>query len=200
MNSIHVITKNKSTTLRLSEKTKKMLETLARGKETHEEIILRLIKLANNMSSDSGTKIIDQGNIIGTKYETAHRTFKIEIDGKKYSVVCKYNDLSLIALLRNNQLKNYMRYNEHIDWQLNLEIVNVNIGKGWLKPTNNDNEDSRLLYLICVKQVLEETFDIDLYQITNKEDYINIDKWSDAYNKYNLSQDSLRSDITEIIR
>lgn len=93
-----------------------------------------------------------------------------------------------------------MRHNAPIEWELNLEIVNINSGHGWTNPVNSRNEESKLLYLICIKQILEETFDIELYQVVNKEDYFSIEKWSEAYTKYNLSQDSLRSDITVKIR
>ncbi len=68
MATIIVNSKEKSTTIRLKDKTKKMLEAKAKGKETHEEIILRLIKMSDNLSND-GTTIIQKGNMIATKYE-----------------------------------------------------------------------------------------------------------------------------------
>ena len=52
MSAIKIETKDKSTTIRINDRTKKMLEALANGRETHEEIVLRLIKLSQNMSGN----------------------------------------------------------------------------------------------------------------------------------------------------
>jgi hypothetical protein len=200
MTIIKVHSKNKSTTIRISEKTKKMLEALAKGKETHQEIILRLIKQANSLSTDYGSKIIEKGHVIGTQYEKLHKTIEIEIADKKYSVVCTYNDLSLIVILRSNQLKNLVGHNLPFEWELDLEIVNVRLGAGWLNPSSLNGEERTLLYIICVKQVLEETFDIELYQFETKEDYLDIMKWSEVYDHHHLSRDSFNSDIRKKLR
>ena len=61
---IKVDSKEKSTSIRLSEKTKKALESLASGKETHDQIISRLIKLVNTLSEEKGTKIVSRKNTI----------------------------------------------------------------------------------------------------------------------------------------
>ncbi|MBU4501367.1 MAG: hypothetical protein KKA79_02150, partial [Nanoarchaeota archaeon] len=100
---IKVDSKEKSTSIRLSETAKKALESLASGKETHEQILLRLIKIAKTMSKDYGSKVIDRKNVIGTKYERVHKTFNMEIGKQRYSVVCVYNDLTLFAHLRINK-------------------------------------------------------------------------------------------------
>ncbi|HJX06305.1 MAG TPA: hypothetical protein VJ461_06360 [Candidatus Nanoarchaeia archaeon] len=206
---ITVQTKEKYTTLRLSERTKKMLEAQGKGKETHEQILLRLIKISENLSSEQGSQIMQKGNVIGTKYERLNKTFGLSIDDKKYLVVCTYNDLSIMATIRNKKFQqvkivgspNHMPIDvKNIDWEIDLEIVNVNKGNGWVKPTTLSFEERNLLYFICLKQVLEETFDIKLYQLSNIEDYTNIDTWNEIYSKHGLSRDSLRSDIKEKIK
>jgi len=206
MTAISIQSKEKHTTLRLTEKTKNMLEAQAKGKETHEEILLRLIKMSENLSSEQGSQIMQKGNVIGTRYERLNKTFSINIDKKKYAVVCTYNDLSIMATLRNKKFQQATIMNssmvdaKNMDWEIDLEIVNINKGNGWIKPATMPSEEKNLLYLICIKQVLEETFDIKLYQLSNIEDYNNIDKWNEIYKKHNLSRDSLRSDIQEIIK
>ncbi|MDD3175854.1 MAG: hypothetical protein PHU51_05235 [Candidatus Nanoarchaeia archaeon] len=189
---IHISSTDKSTTIRLKEITKKKLEQLAKGKETHEEIILRLIKIVENLSSEQNTNIIQKGNIIGTKYETLHKTIQIKLDDQEYVVVCTYNDLSMFAIMQNKSLN---QLSKKLDWTIDLNIVNVNIGKGWVNPKNVQTKELNTLYFICVKQILEETFDIKLYQFSNILDYFNMDNWIEVYKKYDLSKDSLNSDI-----
>lgn len=190
---IRVDEKEKSSSIRASNKTREMLASLARGKESQEEVILRLIKLANNLSAKEGTKITEKGNIIGTKYAQKNKTLDIELRRKKYSVVCTFNDLSLLSIMRNNQLQNMN--NRNLDWELDLEIVNINKGTGWIKPSTLNIEDIRLIYLICVKQILEETFDVKLYELVTEKDYMDTSKWMEAYDRNNLSRDSLSTDI-----
>ena len=185
MSKIIVKSNDKSTTIRLKEKTKKMLEAVSKGKETHEEIILRLINMSEKLSNDNTTEIVQKGNMIGTRYETLNKTFEIYLDKQKYQVVCKYNDLSPISLMKKPLL----------DWEIDLEIVNVNKGKGWVAPTNLTKQEFDKIYFICLKQVLEQTFDITLYQLSTLDDYLDINKWIEAYKKYNLSKDSLNQDI-----
>jgi uncharacterized protein YkuJ len=199
---IKISTVNKITSLRLRETTKQRFNALGKGKETDEEILLRLIKMAESMSTEKGTQILDGGNVVGTKYSEKSKTFNIEIDQKKYLVVCTFNDLSIINLFRNKQMRNYIQHNPHnlnvsreMDWELDLHIVNVNYGNGWIKPSTMNIEEIRLLYFISLKQVLEETFDIQIYQFVTKDEFLNEEKWSEAYNKYDLSRDSLRSDV-----
>lgn len=194
MKKVNVTSNEKSSTIRLKQKTKNMLEELAKGKETHEQIILRLIKLANTLNSEKNTTIIQQGNIIGTKYKTAHKTLNIKIKDREYLVVCKYNDISIIALLQNKSLKELSK-TQDLDWRLNLEIVNINSGKGWRDPKTTNIKEKKLIYFVCIKQLLEQIFDIKLYQFETIDDYFNEDNWSEAYEKNNLSKDSLHFDI-----
>lgn len=188
MTAIIVNSKEKSTTIRLKDRTKKMLEAKSKGKETHEEIILRLIKLSDNLYND-GTTIIQKGNLIGTKYEQLHKTFEILLDNKKYKVVGTYNNLAPMIISKND-----------IDWEIDLEIVNVNKGNSWVDPSILSKYEKDKLYFICLKQILEETFDIKIYQLANIDDYNNIDKWEDVYKKFNLSKDSLNSDVKRKLR
>lgn len=190
----NVSSNEKSSTIRLKQKTKNMLEELARGKETHEQIILRLIKLANVLNSQKNTSILEKGNVVGTKYERTHKTLKIKINNLEYDVVCKYNDMSIIALLQNKSLKE-LSGRQDFDWRLDLEIVNVNCGSGWQDPKHMSKQESKLIYFICLKQLLEEIFDIKLYQFETIEDYFNGDNWRDVYGKNKLSKDSLHFDI-----
>lgn len=185
MNKIIIKSSDKSTTIRLKEKTKKMLESVSKGKETHERIILRLINIAEKLSQDNTTEIVQKGNIIGTKYSTLHKTFNIEIEKINYQVLCSYNDISPISLMKKPIL----------DWEIDLEIININKGKGWISPKNFSKSELDKIYFICLKQILEQTFDITLYQFSTLDDYLNIEKWMEAYKKYNLSNDSLTHDI-----
>lgn len=190
MSKIIVKSNDKSTTIRLKEQTKKMLEAVSKGKETHEEIILRLINMSEKLSNDNTTEIVQKGNIIGTRYETLHKTFDLEIDKEKYQVVCNYNDLSPISLMKTPVL----------DWEIDLEIVNINKGKGWISPKTLSKSEFNKIYFICLKQILEQTFDIKLYQLSTLDDYLNIDKWMEAYKKYNLSKDSLTQDVKDKLK
>ena len=52
----------RASSIRVSNRTREMLSSLARGTETHEEVILRLIKQDINLSSEEGTQIIPKGN------------------------------------------------------------------------------------------------------------------------------------------
>jgi hypothetical protein len=194
MKNVNVSSNEKSSTIRLKQKTKNMLEELAKGKETHEQIILRLIKLANVLSSNNNTAIIEKGNIIGTKYEVTHKTLKIKINNLEYSVVCRYNDISIMALLQNKSLKE-LTHGGDFDWRLDLKIVNTNHGSGWQDPEHMRDQEKNLIYFICLKELLEDIFDIKLYQFETIEDYFNGDIWSNAYEKNNLSKDSLHFDI-----
>ena len=190
----NISSNEKSSTIRLRQKTKDMLGELAKGKETHEQIILRLIKLANALKSEKNTTIIQKGNIIGTKYETVNKTLNLRVNNVEYLVVCKYNDISIIALLQNNSLKKLSKQQD-LDWRLDLEIVNINSGKGWRDPKTMQNKEKNLIYFACIKEILENIFDIKLYQFETIEDYFNGDNWADAYQKNNLSKDSLHFDI-----
>ncbi|MBN2422106.1 hypothetical protein JXB41_02675 [Candidatus Woesearchaeota archaeon] len=199
---IEISSEDKSTTIRLKEKTKKMMEALSLGKETHEEILLRLIKIANQLAAQSGTEIYHKGGVIGTKYERLNRIFSIKRGKKIYSVVCTFNDLTIIDMLRKGgHIQNYITNNRKIpQWELDLEIVNIKEGKGdWISPAvfkkNHDKIEFSLIYFACVKQVLEEAFDISIYEIITEDDLFNIEKWDKLYKRYNLSRDSFYHDI-----
>gem|GEM_PF-2445043 len=212
----------KPSSIRVSNKTREILAAHAIGSETHEEVVLRLLKLANTLSMEEATKIIPKGNTIGTKYLRKHKTIDVVLKGKPYSVVCTYNDLSIMSLMRSNLFRNsYLHtpalhrshtaatYNplssnankqlidksNPIDWEIELEIVNVKRIDIWESPTKLDAEEELLLYFICLKQILEESFSIILYEITIDYDVLNLDAWIAAYNRNNLSRDSLNTDI-----
>ena len=112
--------------MRVSESTKRELESFGNSGDSHENIIKKLIKLAKNTE----TKLIRNKNIIGTKYGKSNKTFNIETEKHKHFVVCKFNDLSLMNLLRNKNLQESFTR----EWEIDLEIVNVKYKKIWENP------------------------------------------------------------------
>ena len=198
---IKVDSKEKSTTIRLNKTTKKALESLASGKETHEQIVLRLIKMANTLFADQGTQILNRKNAIGTRYEKSHKTISIETSKNKYKLVCTYNDLGIFNILRSKQLtKNYQDGQINIsEWEVDLEIANIQKNnQGWVqlsKLTNNDKIESLLLYFVALKHILEESFDIKLYEFSTNDDFLNLDNWDKAYKRNSLSSSSYYSDV-----
>lgn len=199
MINVNIHSNEKSSTIRLKQKTKDMLEQLTKGKETHNDIILRLIKMANTLKNESKTQIVHRGNIIGTKYEKIHKTIQVKLNEQTYDIVCTYNDLSLIALMQNKSLRQ-LSDNQQLDWRLELEIVNIKKGTSWIEPKKIHSKELHLMYFICVKNILEDNFDIKLFQFSNLQDYFNIDNWFEAYNTHNLSKESLQFDIRKKIQ
>lgn len=204
--TIKISSKEKITSIRLKEKTKKMLEALGRGKETHEEILLRLVKLANQMNSQTGTEIVQRGRVTGTKYDRSNRIFTIEHKSHIYSIVCTYNDLTIINMLRqSSHMRKYIAHDrEPSQWEVDLEIVNIKKDRGnWQSPKSFEHQHPRefmLLYLACLKQVLEEFFDITLYEIDTEEDLFNPGKWDKAYERNNISRESFYTDVQEKLK
>ena len=216
---IRVTSREKITTIRVTESTKRELESLGQSGETHEEIIKKLIKFAKSAFSESDTKIIKDKNVIGTKYGRLTKTFEIETDKGIYSIVCSYNDLSPMALISSN--KN-LQGNLTKEWELDLEIVNIGISKreegnftsnytktlnslnlSWSPPNilyTNDKEEFLLLYLVAVKQVLEYIFGIRIYEMTTRKDYFDTEKWRNAYIRNNISMESFYHDIQKKMR
>lgn len=205
-NTIKISGKEKITTIRLKEKTKKMLEALGQGKETHEEILLRLIKLTNQLNSQTGTEIVQRGRVTGTKYDRSNRIFIIEHRHHTYSVVCTYNDLTIMNMLRQSgRIRKYIAHDrEPSQWEVDLEIVNIKKNKGgWQSPKSFEHQHPRefmIFYLACLKQVLEESFDITLYEIDTEEDLFNLSKWDKAYGRTNLSRESFYTDVQEKLK
>ena len=206
---IRVTSREKITTIRVTESTKRELESLGQSGETHEEIIKKLIKFAKSAFSESDTKIIKDKNVIGTKYGRLTKTFEIETDKGIYSIVCSYNDLSPMALISSN--KN-LQENLAKEWELNLELINLGVSlknqadRGritWSSPNmlqEHDRDEFLLLYLVAVKGVLEYIFGIKIYEMITREDYYNIEKWRNAYNRNNLSMESFYHDIQKKMR
>lgn len=202
-NIIKVTRKEKITSIRVSEITKRELENFGNSGNTHEEILKKLIKLAKS-AIDSETKLIKNKNILGTKYGKLNRTFNIETEKNKYSIVCKFNDISLMNLMLEN--KN-LQENFSKEWEIDLEIININTNKQkktiWKNPNilyEKDKHEYLLLYLIAVKQVLEEMFSIKIYEINTQDDYFNAEKWKSAFIRNKLSIESFYRDIQRKIR
>lgn len=208
--TIKVTQKEKITSIRVSESTKRELENFGNSGNTHEEILKKLIKLAKSTFTDSETKLIKDQNVIGTKYGKLSRTFNIETEQDKYSIVCRFNDLSLMNLMLEN--KN-LQGTFSKEWELDLEIVNIGVGAEkyadnrktitWGSPDTlygKDKHEFLLLYLVAVKQVLEEMFSIKMYEIVTQDDYFDIEKWRSAFVRNKLSMESFYGDIQEKIR
>ncbi len=211
-NIIRVTRNEKITSIRVTESTKRELESFGNTGNTHEQIIKKLMKLAKSANSGysgySGTKLIKKGNIIGTKYDKLIRTFNIETEADKYSIVCKFNDLSLMNLMRENK---DLQADFSKEWEIDLEIVNISMNDAkkyggneetvtWRSPDilyQNDRQEYLLLYLVAVKQVLEEMFSIKMYEITTQDDYFNAERWRSAYARNKLSMESFYRDIQE---
>ncbi|MFH1408409.1 MAG: hypothetical protein ABIH34_00735 [Nanoarchaeota archaeon] len=195
---IKISSKEKDTSIRIKEKTKKMLESLSIGKETHDDIVRRLIKLTNQMSAEQGTKIIEKGRITGTEYERLNKQFEISHHETNYSVVGIFNDLTIINMLRKNKLLRKNMDKKIPDWEINLEIVNVKKDNGkWTAPSYDGPPLYDLLYYACLKSILEEFFEINLFELMTERDLLNIEKWEQAYNRNDLSKESFDIDINK---
>ena len=68
------------------------------------------------------------------------------------------------------------------------------------EPILNDRQEYFLLYLVAVKQVLEEVFSIKIYEIATQDDYFNIEKWKSAFIRNKLSMESFYKDIQNKIK
>ena len=193
---IKISSKEKDTSIRIKEKTKKMLEAISIGKETHDEIIKRLIKLANQMSAEKGTRIIEKGSITGTEYERLNKQFEITYNDDNYSVICIFNDLTIINMLRKNNLIRNNTNKKIPDWEINLKIVNVRKNnEKWQAPSHDNPQLYDLLYFACLKNILEEFFELNLYELMTEQDLLDIERWEQAYKRNKLSQSSLDIDI-----
>jgi hypothetical protein len=192
---------NKITTIRVSERTKNLLDSVAIRKETHEGIILRLIKMAQSMADSSGTEIIRKNNISGVKYERPHKTITIQTEKHKYEVVCVYNDLSIYNLWRHNKrVAQKISEEPEQEWELDLEIVNIRKDSGKWGLKIQDKTELLALYLASARNILEQIFDIKMYELVTEKDYFNIDLWRTAYKRNNLSEESYYKDIEKKIK
>src|SRR3989338_484302 len=142
MHTVKINNKEKSTSIRISERTKRMLDAMSVGKETHEKIILRLIKQGN---TSTNTQIIIKKNVVGTKYNRLNRMLNIETDNGQFAVVFTYNDFKP---LQDNKL----------DWEVDLELINIKKNNGkWEEPKKEE-----LFYFVILKYLLEYTFSMQL--------------------------------------
>src|SRR3989338_8959841 len=187
MKPIKITSAEKITTIRLSESTKRELESFGHAGQTQEEIIKGIMRLLKNSKSE--TKIVEKNNVIGTKYARLSRTFQIEIDHHKYALVCTFNDLGLMPFRKT-------------EWEIDLEIVNVSQDNDhkWRNLNPLDPKTSQLLYFITIKQILEENFNLKIYELTQVDDFLNYDKWKQVYLTNKLSLESLESDIERRLR
>ena len=62
------------------------------------------------------------------------------------------------------------------------------------------NEMAIKVELQTVKQVLEDTFSVNLYELETAYDYNSQSKWTHAYNRTNMSRDSLRADVLKVLK
>ncbi len=192
---IQVSSRGKMTTLRVSEATKRYLEFFGRAGETHDEMLFRILNTLKH--KDTETQIFRKNNVLGTKYGRLNRTFGIETDLGKYTIICTYNDISPWALLKNHE-----NLSEHFgrEWELSLEMVNVQTEKApsWSDPKilyQKDKKTWLLLYFISLKEILESFFDIRIYEISTIKDYLSYELWKQAYLRNKLSMESFHKDI-----
>ncbi|MBI4981477.1 hypothetical protein HZC30_08060 [Candidatus Woesearchaeota archaeon] len=187
--TLKITSTEKITTIRLSESAKRELESFGHAGQTHEEILLGVLRQLKNLKLPSKTNVTATGEAIGIKYGRLNRTLNIEIDQEKYSLVCIFNDISFIPFTKSTE------------WELDLEIANIKIGSGsWKDPLSLNSKTRLLLYFIALKQILEDLFNIKLYEILNLDDYLNYDKWKAIYTIHQLSMESFRTDAEEKLR
>ena len=187
--TIKITSTEKITTIRLSESTKRELESFGHAGQTHEEILLGALKLLKNLKLPSETRVTASGGVIGTKYSRLSQTLNIEIDLEKYSLVCTFNDISFIPFTKSTE------------WELDLQLVNLKQSTTpWKDPRNLNPKTRRLLYFIAFKQILEEGFNIKIYEILTLDDYFNYDKWKTVYTIHQLSMESFRIDVEEKLK
>ncbi|MBS3165803.1 hypothetical protein J4444_01650 [Candidatus Woesearchaeota archaeon] len=187
MKPIKITSQEKITTIRLRESAKKELESMGHVGQTHEEILLGIIRLLKNSKSE--TKIIEKGNMTGTKYARQSKTFQVEIDHEKYAIVCAFNDLGPMPFRKT-------------EWEIDLEIVNVSPphDNKWRALDTINTKTAQLLYFVAIKQVLEESFNLKIYELSTTEDFLSYDKWKSVYSSNKLSMESFQSDIERNLR
>jgi hypothetical protein len=189
---IKISTVNKITTIRLTERTKLLLESVAIRKETHEDIILRLIRLAQRMNEQQGTEVVQKGKVSGVRYERLNQTFSIQTEKHQYDVVCVFNNLGIYALLRYNP--KVANEDFTLGWELDLKIVNIRKDMGkWEPPEDNKLP---LLYFAAVKHIIETFLEIKLHEFVTDKDYLDFDLWRTAYKRHNLPEESFTRDIS----
>ena len=71
-------------------------------------------------------------------------------------------------------------------------------GKWGLKI--QDKTELLALYLASARNILEQIFDIKMYELVTEKDYFNIDLWRTAYKRNNLSEESYYKDIEKKIK
>ena len=88
------------------------------------------------------------------------------------------------------------------EWEIDLEIVNVSQDNDhkWRNLNTLDPKTAQLLYFITIKQILEENFNLKIYELTQVDDFLNYDKWKQVYLTNKLSLESLESDIERRLR
>ncbi len=183
------------TTLRVSEATKRYLEFFGRAGETHDEMLSRILNILKH--KDIETQVFRKNNVLGTKYGRKNKTLNVKIDEKMFSIVCTYNDLSPWVILKDQE-----KLLEQLgkDWEMDLEIVNIktNPEENWNDPNITPNQDKKtypLLHFIILKELLEEYFDIRIYEISTTKDYLNYDLWKQTYLRNKLSMESFHKDV-----
>jgi hypothetical protein len=112
-----------------------------------------------------------------------------------------FNNLDVFAALRLNILKNiHISSNDNsLNWVIDLQIVNIKKNKEqWQNPdlyNHKFSKEYRLFYFVCLQRLLEETFNINLYELSTEDDLFDVVKWDNAYKRNNLSRESFYSDV-----
>jgi len=200
--TINIPMAEKITTIRVTERTKSILESFSRNKETHEETLLRLMRIAESYSQEESTQVIRDGNVEGVNYSRLHKTINISTSKGDYDIVFTYNDISMLSPKNTEPLKKFMaNHRGNFEWEFSIDIVNISKGKKWADPKKfKDKNEYLLIYFACLKNIIEDTFSVKLYEITTEEDYTSQSKWEEAYKRCSLSRESLERDVKKILK
>ena len=116
--------------------------------------------------------------------------------------MCAYNDLTPFMKYRFLNLNDPIIQEKSRDWEVDIKIVNIRVGKGkWEDPDSLliDNQELILLNLVILQRKLDHYFNLLSMQFSIEDDYLDIDKWKKMYKSNNLSMESFYNDVEKKI-
>ena len=178
---------NATSSIRLSVRTKKMLNELKKGNETDDDVVRKLITKDERITSDS---------IIATKYRRKTSFKEIGNIGIEF----EYNDII------GNE-----------DYTFDIKIKKIYTENDILNPSVffNKNPEYLEIYLMCVLDVLSKERKVKVTHMYQHEKKLNttpiksivktaITKnlilWKKLYVDYNLSEESFNEDVARILK
>jgi hypothetical protein len=202
-------------TIKIDPKTKGLLKTVARGGETYDDTIRRLIGIVQALEAEP-PKYAKKGAMEATTYERKQRTYTIRTQKGSFRVVCVFNDLQLVgAVLRSPFVHTQAQFQ---NWEVDLQLLNIQpkpdhrglsatqnnaIHQAWISPetyARNDELNAAVLYFKTLAAIIEETLFVSFHTFVTDYDYLSYDNWRDVYAKNHLSQESLHTDIEKKLR